>query len=112
MLFGILSRCDSMGEVCDGLRGLEGKLNYFGIDKSPAKSTVCDRLRGWEEAFFKDVYFMLSAHFKPLLSVSRIDNTEKAAMADIDKIVELNDATIVKEVFSLTDDEIAKLYPE
>ena len=27
MLFGILSRCDSMGEVCDGMRALSGKLN-------------------------------------------------------------------------------------
>ncbi|SEI00399.1 protein of unknown function, partial [Paenimyroides aquimaris] len=24
MLFGILSRCDSMAEICDGMRGLEG----------------------------------------------------------------------------------------
>jgi hypothetical protein len=27
MLFGIFSRCDSMGEVCDGMRALAGKLN-------------------------------------------------------------------------------------
>jgi len=75
MLFGVLSRCDSMGEVCDGMRGLEGKLNYLGMDKSPAKSTAGDGLRGRDEAFFKDVYFMLLEHFKPFLSVSRIDNT-------------------------------------
>jgi len=25
MLFGIFSRCDSMGEVCDGMRALGGK---------------------------------------------------------------------------------------
>lgn len=75
MLFGILSRCDSMGEVCDGMRGLGGKLNYLGMDKSPAKSTAGDGLRGRDEAFFKAVYFMLLEHFKPILSVSRIDNT-------------------------------------
>lgn len=75
MLFGVLSRCDSMGEICDGMRGLEGKLNYLGMDKSPAKSTAGDGLRGRDEAFFRDVYFMLLEHFKPFLSVSRIDNT-------------------------------------
>lgn len=75
MLFGVLSRCDSMGEICDGMRGLEGKLNYLGMDRSPAKSTAGDGLRGRDEAFFKDVYFMLLEHFKPFLSVSRIDNT-------------------------------------
>lgn len=80
MLFGILSRCDSMAEVCDGMRGLEGKLNYLGIDKSPAKSTAGDGLRGRDEAFFKEVYFMLLEHFKPFLSVSRIDNTSFAKL--------------------------------
>ncbi len=31
MLFGVLSRCDSSGEVCDGMRALEGKLNHLGM---------------------------------------------------------------------------------
>lgn len=74
MLFGILSRCDSMGEVCDGMRALGGKLNYFGLDAAPAKSTAGDGLRGRDNEFFKEVYFMLLQHFGPLLSVSRIDN--------------------------------------
>jgi len=74
MLFGILSRCDSMGEVCDGMRGLGGKLNHLDMEAAPAKSTAGDGLRGRDNEFFKDVYFMLLEHFKPLLSVSRIDN--------------------------------------
>ena len=71
MLFGILSRCDSMGEVCDGMRALAGKLNYLGLDTSPAKSTAGDGLRGRDNKFFKEVYFMLLKHFEPVLSVSR-----------------------------------------
>jgi hypothetical protein len=74
MLFGILSRCDSMGEVCDGMQALVGKLNHLGMKNSPAKSTAGDGLRGRDNEFFKEVYFMLLKHFKPLLSVSRIDN--------------------------------------
>ena len=44
MLFGIFSRCDSMGEVCDGMRALAGKLNYLGMDSAPSKSTAGDAL--------------------------------------------------------------------
>lgn len=80
MLFGVLSRCDSMGEICDGMQGLAGKLNHLGMDKSPAKSTAGDGLRGRSNDFFKDVYFMLLEHFKPLLSVSRIDNVSFAKL--------------------------------
>ena len=29
ILFGIFSRCDSMGEVCDGMRALGSKLTHF-----------------------------------------------------------------------------------
>ena len=74
MLFGILSRCDSMGEVCYGMRALAGKLNHLGLDTAPAKSTAGDGLRGRDNEFFKEVYFMLLKHFDPILSVSRIDN--------------------------------------
>ena len=74
MLFGIFSRCDSMGEICDGMQALTGKLNHLGLEKSPAKSTAGDGLRERDNEFFKAVYFMLLKHFEPLLSVSRIDN--------------------------------------
>jgi hypothetical protein len=63
-----------MGEVCDGMGGLAGKLNHLGLDSAPAKSTAGDGLRGRNNDFFKEVYLMLLEHFKPLLSVSRIDN--------------------------------------
>jgi hypothetical protein len=53
MLFGTLSRCDSMGEICDGMQALTGKLNHLGLDKSPAKSTAGDGLRGRDNIFFK-----------------------------------------------------------
>ena len=71
MLFGILSRCDSMGEVCDGMRALSGKLNYLGMDCAPSKSTAGDALRDRDEELFRLYYFVLIAHFRPLLSVSR-----------------------------------------
>lgn len=71
MLFGILSRCDSMTEVCEGLRALGGKLNHLGLEKAPAKSTACDGLRNRDNKFFEDIYFALAKHYQSFLSDSR-----------------------------------------
>jgi len=71
MLFGILSRCDSMTEVCEGLRAMGGKLNHLGMDQAPAKSTACDGLRNRSHKFFEDLYFTLVKHYQGFLSDSR-----------------------------------------
>jgi hypothetical protein len=71
MLFGIFSRCDSMTEICEGLRAMGGKLNHLGLDQSPAKSTACDGLRNRDSKFFEDVYFSLVSCYKSFLSDSR-----------------------------------------
>ena len=80
MLFGIYSRCDSMGEVCDGMRALSGKLNYLGMDCSPAKSTAGDALRDRDEELFRLFYFALIAYFSPFLSVSRKKSIAKKGL--------------------------------
>ena len=71
MLFGILSRCDSMTEVCEGLRAMGGKLNHLGMDQAPAKSTACDGLRNRSHKIFEDLYFTLVKHYQSFLSDSR-----------------------------------------
>lgn len=71
MLFGILSRCDSMNETCEGLRALGGKLNHLGLDKAPAKSTASDGLRNRDNRFFESLYFDLVKTYQSFLSDSR-----------------------------------------
>ena len=71
MLLGILSRCDSMTEICEGLRAFDGKLNHLGLDKAPAKSTACDGLRNRDCLFFEDLYFSLVKKYQSFLSDSR-----------------------------------------
>ncbi len=71
MQFGILSRCDSMGEICEGMRAMRGKLNHLGLKSSPAKSTACDGLRNRSDKFFEDIYFSLVKHYHSFLSDSR-----------------------------------------
>lgn len=71
MLFGIFSRCDSMTEICEGMRAMGGKLNQLGLKNSPAKSTASDGLRNRPNKFFEDFYFSLVDRYKSFLSDSR-----------------------------------------
>ena len=71
MLFGIFSRCDSMTEICEGLRALGGKLNHLGLEKAPAKSTASDGLRNRDNRFFEALYFDLVKKYQSFLSDSR-----------------------------------------
>jgi hypothetical protein len=101
LLFGILSRCDSMGEICEGMRAMGGKLNHLGLDSSPAKSTACDGNRSRSASFFESVYFELVKHYSSFLSDSRtfgltfkevllIDSTTIRLFSDIMKGVGRN----------------------
>lgn len=71
MLFGIMSRCDSMAETCEGLKGLSGKLQFIGLDRSPSKSTAGDGLRNRDSKFFEKLYYELVERYKGFLSDSR-----------------------------------------
>lgn len=53
MLFWILSRCDSMGEICEGMKAMRGKLNHLGLTKAPAKSRASYGLRNRDNRFFE-----------------------------------------------------------
>lgn len=71
MMFGIMSRCDSMTEVCEGLRGMSGKLNHLGMQKAPAKSSAGDGLRNRSNEFFESLYYDLAKRYHSFLSDSR-----------------------------------------
>ena len=71
MMFGIFSRCDSMAEVCDGLRAMKGKLSHLGLEKSPAKRSAGDGLRNRSADLFEALYFDLTKRYNSFLSDSR-----------------------------------------
>lgn len=71
MLFGILSRCDSMAETCEGLMAMSGKLNLMGLAQAPAKSTAGDGLRNRDNSFFETLYYQLADRYRSFLSDSR-----------------------------------------
>ena len=71
MMFGILSRCDSMAETCESIKGMSGKLNHLGLEKAPAKSSAGDGLRNRSNAFFEALYYDLIDRYRTFLSDSR-----------------------------------------
>jgi hypothetical protein len=72
LMYGILSRCDSVREIVDGLIGCVGKLVHFGLKKAPAKSTICDGNQKRDNKFFENLYYSLVKRYSSFLSDSQI----------------------------------------
>jgi hypothetical protein len=53
-----------MGEVCDGMRALAGRLNCPGMDCSPAKSTAGDALRDRDGELFRLFYIIYNKYLQ------------------------------------------------
>jgi hypothetical protein len=72
MLFGVLSRCNSIREICAGMLLCEGKLSHIGLEKVIPKSTLADANRDRDSEVFEIVYYKLIALYSSVLSDSRI----------------------------------------
>ncbi len=64
MLYGIVSKSDSLTSLCKCLLFLEGKLVYVGIDKLPAISTLSDANCNRSSEVFQDLYYRLYDYYK------------------------------------------------
>lgn len=71
LLFGIISRCNSINEIYEGLIGCVGKLVHFGLKKVPAKSTIKDGNKNRDSKFFEALYFSLVKRYHSFLSSSQ-----------------------------------------
>lgn len=72
MLFGVLSRCNSIREICAGMLLCEGKLSHIGLEKVIPKSTLADANRNRNVEVFEMVYYKLIQLYSTVLSDSRI----------------------------------------
>jgi hypothetical protein len=72
LLFGVLSRCNSLREICAGMLLCEGKLNHIGLQKVIPKSTLADANRDRSSDVFELVYYKLLEIYSSVLSDSRI----------------------------------------
>ncbi|MFA5781589.1 MAG: IS4 family transposase [Bacteroidales bacterium] len=72
MLFGVLSRCNSIREICAGMLLCEGKLNHIGLEKVIPKSTFADANKDRSSEVFERLYYSLVETYSSVLSDSRI----------------------------------------
>ena len=68
LLYGVISRCHSLSNLCKSLLFLEKKLTDLGIDKLPSKSTLSDANINRSSDVFATIYYKLFTHYKELLS--------------------------------------------
>ena len=73
MLYGVISRCLSLNNLCKSLLFLENKLSYLGITKLPAKSTLSDANKNRNSDVFGTLYNLLFQHYKSWLSTDYIE---------------------------------------
>jgi hypothetical protein len=63
-----------MAETCEGLKGLSGKLQFLGLDRSPSKSTAGDGLRNRDSSFFEKLYYELVERYKDFCRTAELSD--------------------------------------
>lgn len=87
MMFGVLSGCTSLREICISMEAMGGKLNHLGMEKAPAKSTLADANKNRSSAVFGEIYQHLYARYKPDLSDSTLPADVREKLFIIDSTV-------------------------
>lgn len=64
MLYGVISKSNSLNGLCKSMLFLEGKLSYLGIKELPASSTLSDANRRRDSEVFEHVYYQLLDYYK------------------------------------------------
>jgi hypothetical protein len=67
LLYGVITRTNSLQSLCKSLLFLEDKLLYIGIDKLPPPSTLSDANINRNSAVFGELYMLLLEHYKEYL---------------------------------------------
>jgi hypothetical protein len=72
LLYGVLSYCNGLREMCEGLLACEGKLLHLGFDKAPARSTLSDANTKRSYRVFETIYEGLLQQYHSFISDSRL----------------------------------------
>lgn len=72
LLYGVLSYCNGLRELCEGMLACEGKLVHLGFDKAPARSTLSDANTNRSYLVFETIYFELLKKYHAFISDSRL----------------------------------------
>lgn len=72
LLYGVLSYCNGLREMCEGLLACEGRLLHLGFDKAPARSTLSDANSKRSYRVFETIYEELLRQYHSFISDSRL----------------------------------------
>ena len=72
LLYGVLSYCNGLREMCEGLLACEGRLLHLGFDKAPARSTLSDANSKRSYRVFETIYEELLRQYHSFFSDSRL----------------------------------------
>jgi Transposase DDE domain/Domain of unknown function (DUF4372) len=72
LLYGVLSYCNGLREMCEGLLACEGRLTHLGFDKAPARSTLSDANTKRSYRVFETIYEGLLQQYHSFISDSRL----------------------------------------
>lgn len=84
MLFGVQAHCTSLREICGSMMGLKGKLEHFGVEHVPHRSTLSDANRNRSSEVFAHIYYGLVRRYRSILSDSRSSVFEGKKLSIID----------------------------
>ena len=72
LLYGVLSFCNGLREICEGMLACQGKISHLGLEKAPARSTLSDANNKRSYIVFETIYFSLVKHYISFISDSRL----------------------------------------
>jgi hypothetical protein len=72
LLYGVLSFCNGLREICEGMLACQGKVAHLGMNKAPARSTLSDANNKRSYRILETIYFSLVRHYISFISDSRL----------------------------------------
>lgn len=72
MMFGVLTKCSTLREICKNILFLGTKLTYCGLVNPPRRSTFSDANAERGHEVFGAIYYRLYAHYRGFLSDSHL----------------------------------------
>ena len=100
MLYGVISKTNSLNSLCKCLLFLENKLSYLGIYKLPASSTLSDANCKRSNQVFGYIYYLLLAYYKSEISEGYLSLPINGEVSpDQVKLVDSTTLTLFTDVF-------------
>jgi hypothetical protein len=99
ILYGVITKCHSLNNLCKNLLFLDGKLLYLGIDKLPDKSTLSDANINRSSDVFSTLYSKLYQHHKNTLNPLHCSFVEDGIDSDKVHIFDSSTITLFTDIF-------------